>query len=98
MVRQRGLIVAPPKAGKTVLKKMANAIEKKYPEIEMIVLLVDERPEEVTDFKRSLLNKKSEVIYSTLMNCRITMYRLLRWFSPVHRDWLSMARMWWCYG
>ncbi len=63
---QRGLIVAPPKAGKTVLlKKMANAIEKKYPEIEMIVLLVDERPEEVTDFKRSLLNKKSEVIYST---------------------------------
>ncbi len=63
---QRGLIVAPPKAGKTVLlKKMANAIEKKYPEIEMIVLLVDERPEEVTDFKRSLLNEKSEVIYST---------------------------------
>ena len=63
---QRGLIVAPPKAGKTVLlKKMANAIEKKYPEVEMIVLLVDERPEEVTDFKRSLLNGKSEVIYST---------------------------------
>ncbi len=63
---QRGLIVAPPKAGKTVLlKKMANAIEKKYPETEMIVLLVDERPEEVTDFKRSLLNEKSEVIYST---------------------------------
>ena len=63
---QRGLIVAPPKAGKTVLlKKIANAIEKKYPETEMIVLLVDERPEEVTDFKRSLLNEKSEVIYST---------------------------------
>lgn len=63
---QRGLIVAPPKAGKTVLlKKIANAIEKKYPETEMIVLLVDERPEEVTDFKRSLINQKSEVIYST---------------------------------
>ncbi|MDO4517839.1 MAG: transcription termination factor Rho [Bacillota bacterium] len=63
---QRGLIVAPPKAGKTVLlKKIANAIEKHYPETEMIVLLVDERPEEVTDFKRSLLNEKSEVIYST---------------------------------
>ena len=63
---QRGLIVAPPKAGKTVLlKKMANAIEKKYPEVEMIVLLVDERPEEVTDMKRSLINEKSEVIYST---------------------------------
>lgn len=61
---QRGLIVAPPKAGKTVLlKKIANSIEKKYPDIEMIVLLVDERPEEVTDMKRSL--KGGEVIYST---------------------------------
>lgn len=61
---QRGLIVAPPKAGKTVLlKKIANSIEKKYPNIEMIVLLVDERPEEVTDMKRSL--KGGEVIYST---------------------------------
>lgn len=62
---QRGLIVAPPKAGKTILlKKLANAIEKKHPEIEMIVLLVDERPEEVTDMKRSLING-GEVIYST---------------------------------
>lgn len=61
---QRGLIVAPPKAGKTVLlKKIANSIEKKYPNSEMIVLLVDERPEEVTDMKRSL--KGGEVIYST---------------------------------
>lgn len=61
---QRGLIVAPPKAGKTVLlKKIANSIEKKYPDVEMIVLLVDERPEEVTDMKRSL--KGGEVIYST---------------------------------
>lgn len=61
---QRGLVVAPPKAGKTVLlKKMANSIEKNYPEVEMIVLLVDERPEEVTDMKRSL--KRGEVIYST---------------------------------
>jgi transcription termination factor Rho len=61
---QRGLIVAPPKAGKTVLlKKVANVIEDKYPEVELIVLLVDERPEEVTDMKRSL--KSGEVIYST---------------------------------
>ncbi len=61
---QRGLIVAPPKAGKTVLlKKVAHAIEKNYPEIELIVLLVDERPEEVTDMKRSL--ERGEVIYST---------------------------------
>lgn len=61
---QRGLIVAPPKAGKTVLlKKIANSIEKHYPGIEMIVLLVDERPEEVTDMKRSL--SRGEVLYST---------------------------------
>ncbi|MGI6751594.1 MAG: transcription termination factor Rho [Anaerovoracaceae bacterium] len=60
---QRGLIVAPPKAGKTVLlKKVASSIEKLYPEVELIVLLVDERPEEVTDMQRSI---KGEVIYST---------------------------------
>lgn len=60
---QRGLIVAPPKAGKTVLlKKIANAISKNHPEIEVIVLLIDERPEEVTDMKRSI---KGDVVYST---------------------------------
>ena len=63
-IGQRGLIVAPPKAGKTILlKKLANSIEKHYPDVEMIVLLVDERPEEVTDMKRSL--KGGDVIYST---------------------------------
>ncbi len=62
---QRGLIVAPPKAGKTVLlKKVAAAIQKSYPDVEMIVLLVDERPEEVTDMKHSL-GDSGEVIYST---------------------------------
>lgn len=61
---QRGLIVAQPKAGKTVLlKKIANAVETNYPDIELIVLLIDERPEEVTDMKRSLT--RGEVIYST---------------------------------
>lgn len=60
---QRGMIVAPPKAGKTVLlKKVAGSIEKQHPEAELIVLLVDERPEEVTDMQRSI---KGEVIYST---------------------------------
>lgn len=60
---QRGLIVAPPKAGKTVLlKKAASSIERMYPDIELIVLLVDERPEEVTDMQRSI---SGEVIYST---------------------------------
>ena len=61
---QRGLIVAPPKAGKRFFsKKIANSIERSIPEVEMIVLLVDERPEEVTDMKRSL--NGGEVIYST---------------------------------
>lgn len=61
---QRGLIVAPPKAGKTtLLKRIANSIEKNHPDVELIVLLVDERPEEVTDMKRSL--SSGEVIYST---------------------------------
>jgi transcription termination factor Rho len=60
---QRGLIVSPPKAGKTVLlKKIANAVTAKHPEIEVIVLLIDERPEEVTDMQRSI---KGDVIYST---------------------------------
>lgn len=61
---QRGLIVAAPKAGKTVLlKRVAHSIEKKYPDIDLFVLLVDERPEEVTDMKRSL--RRGEVLYST---------------------------------
>ena len=60
---QRGMIVAPPKVGKTtLLKKIANSISKNNPEVELIVLLIDERPEEVTDMKRSI---QGEVIYST---------------------------------
>lgn len=60
---QRGLIVAPPKAGKTILlQKIAQGISKNNPEIELIILLVDERPEEVTDMQR---NTKAEVVAST---------------------------------
>ena len=60
---QRGLIVAPPKAGKTILlKSVANSIVKNYPNVELIVLLIDERPEEVTDMKESI---DADVIYST---------------------------------
>ena len=60
---QRGMIVAPPKVGKTtLLKKIANSISINNPEIELIVLLIDERPEEVTDMKRSI---NGEIIYST---------------------------------
>jgi transcription termination factor Rho len=60
---QRGLIVAPPKAGKTImLQNIAHSIEKKYPECVLIVLLIDERPEEVTEMQRSV---RGEVIAST---------------------------------
>jgi transcription termination factor Rho len=60
---QRGLIVAPPRTGKTILlQKIANAITKNHPEVILIVLLIDERPEEVTDFQRSV---KAEVVSST---------------------------------
>lgn len=60
---QRGMIVAPPKVGKTTLiKKFANSIAKNNPEVELIVLLIDERPEEVTDMRRSI---DGDVIYST---------------------------------
>ena len=60
---QRGMIVAPPKVGKTtLLKKIANSISTNNPEIELIVLLIDERHEEVTDMRRSI---KGDVIYST---------------------------------
>lgn len=60
---QRGMIVAPPKAGKTtILKNIANSIAENYPEIEIIMLLIDERPEEVTDMQR---NVKGDVVYST---------------------------------
>ncbi len=60
---QRGIIVAPPKAGKTtLLKKIAQNISKNYPDVKLIVLLIDERPEEVTDMKRSI---NGDVVYST---------------------------------
>ncbi|HTG53288.1 MAG TPA: transcription termination factor Rho [Gemmatimonadaceae bacterium] len=61
---QRGLIVAPPRAGKTILlQKMANAIVENHPEVALIVLLIDERPEEVTDFKKQV--PQAEVVAST---------------------------------
>jgi transcription termination factor Rho len=60
---QRGLIVSPPRAGKTILlQKIANSITANHPEIKLIILLIDERPEEVTDMERSV---KAEVISST---------------------------------
>ncbi len=63
---QRGLIVAPPKAGKTVLlKQVANAITTNHPDVSLIVLLIDERPEEVTDIRRSIQGVDVQVVAST---------------------------------
>ncbi len=63
---QRGMIVAPPKAGKTtLLKQIAQSVTKAHPEIHLIILLIDERPEEVTDIKESITAKNVEVIHST---------------------------------
>lgn len=63
---QRGMIVAQPKAGKTtLLKEIAQSITTGYPDMYLIILLIDERPEEVTDIKESIEGKKVEVIYST---------------------------------
>ena len=63
---QRGMIVSPPKAGKTtLLKQIAKRISVAYPEMNLLVLLIDERPEEVTDIKESIEGPNAEVIYST---------------------------------
>ena len=63
---QRGMIVAPPKTGKTtLLKQIAKAITQNNPELNLIILLIDERPEEVTDIRESITGKNVEVIYST---------------------------------
>ncbi len=63
---QRGMIVSPPKAGKTtLLKQVAQAITTNHPDMHLIILLIDERPEEVTDIKESVVGDNVEVIYST---------------------------------
>ena len=64
---QRGLIVAPPRSGKTVLmQKICNALASRYPDVHMIVLLIDERPEEATGWKRAVAGENREVLVSTL--------------------------------
>lgn len=63
---QRGMIVSPPKAGKTTLmKQVAQAVTTNHPDMHLIILLIDERPEEVTDIKESVVGENVEVIYST---------------------------------
>lgn len=63
---QRGMIVSPPKAGKTtLLKQVAQSILKNNPEVHLLILLIDERPEEVTDIREAIVGENVEVIYST---------------------------------
>ena len=63
---QRGMIVSPPKAGKTtLLKQVAQSVLKNNPEMHLLILLIDERPEEVTDIKEAITGENVEVIYST---------------------------------
>ncbi len=63
---QRGMIVSPPKAGKTtLLKEVAKSVKENNPEMHLIILLIDERPEEVTDIKEAIEGENVEVIYST---------------------------------
>ena len=76
---QRGLIVSPPKAGKTMLlKQIANSISTNHPEVELIILLVDERPEEVTDMERSV---NAIVASSTFDQNRKIIFAFQSWFG-----------------
>ena len=89
---QRALIVAPPRTGKTVLlQNIAKAITDNHPEVFLLVLLVDERPEEVTDMQRSV---KGEVISSTFDEpARSATCRLPKWSSRRRNAWWSTRRM-----
>jgi transcription termination factor Rho len=88
---QRGLIVAPPKAGKTVLlKQIAQSISKNYPEVEIIVLLIDERPEEVTEMKKSI---DADVIYSTFDELPSHHIKVAEMVIPEPKDLLSRKKM-----
>ena len=89
---QRGLIVAPPRTGKTILlQKMANAISTNHPEVKLIVLLIDERPEEVTEMERKTADAV-EVISSTFDEPAAVTARWPRWSSRRPSAWSSTAR------
>jgi transcription termination factor Rho len=92
---QRGLIVAPPRTGKTMmLQSVANSVTTNHPEIALIVLLIDERPEEVTDMQRTV---KGEVISSTLMSRRSATFKSRKWFSRrPSGSWSTSATLLFC--
>jgi transcription termination factor Rho len=94
---QRGLIVSPPKAGKTtVLKEIANAISQNYPEVHLMVLLIGERPEEVTDMDRSV---EAEVIASTFdetwqNQVRVSEMGCACWRTTPPSGWWRATKTW----
>ena len=89
---QRGLIVSPPKAGKTVmLQHIAHAIVANHPEVALIVLLIDERPEEVTEMSRSV---RGEVVASTFDEPASRHVRWRKWSSRRRSAWSSTRRTW----
>ena len=88
---QRGLIVAQPKTGKTVLlKNIANAIADNHPEVYMIILLIDERPEEVTDMER---NVNAEVIASTFDEPASRHVKVADIVLEKAKEWLNAVMM-----
>ena len=91
---QRGMIVSQPKAGKTtLLKKIANAITRNYPDVHLIVLLIDERPEEVTDMKRSI---EGEVVYSTFDEAPENHTRVSEMVLDRAQRLVEQGATWWC--
>ena len=91
---QRGMIVSQPKSGKTtLLKQIANAVTKNNPEMHIIILLIDERPEEVTDIKESIVGDNVEVIYSTFDELQRDIRECQRWLLKEPRDLLNRRQM-----
>ena len=85
---QRGMIVSPPKAGKTtLLKQVAKAITTNHPDMHLMILLIDERPEEVTDIKEAIVGPNVEVIYSPLTSFRSVTSVYLKWSLSGQNVW-----------
>ena len=91
---QRGLIVAPPKVGKTVLlKEIAQAIIANHPEAYLIILLIDERPEEVADMKRTVRGQMPKLSAQPLMNRPSAMCKLQKLCLKKQNGWSKLAKM-----
>ena len=89
---QRGLIVAPPRTGKTVLMQgMANAIKKRYAQAHLMILLIDERPEEVTDFRRQVGGRS---LVRLLTRAQKAMCTQPKWLLRKRVVWSKWGKTW----